>query len=196
MKAKTAKIYNWATEKASSSRSSAWVALLFALEIFLFIPLDAVLMFCCSQNKRKIFQYVTIAALASTLSGCIGYFLGHLLWDMIGSYIVPHLISPSAFEKISLHFEQYEHWAVFLGALLPFPLKALTLAAGVFHLPFFPFVCCLAAARLFRFAIVGSAMAFWGEQLKTFMDKHFHYVIVLIGIKILLGLFFFWVLAQ
>ena len=196
MKTKTARLYHWASEKANSKNSSVWIGLLFLLEIFLFIPLDAVLMFFCLQNRQKIFYYVTIAAAASLASGLIGYFLGHFLWDWIGSYIVPHLISASFFEKIGLHFAQYENWAIFLRALLPLPLKAISLAAGVFHLPLLPFISCLAAARLLRFMIVGSAMAFWGEKVKAFMDKHFHHIILLVALKIVLALALFWLAAR
>jgi membrane protein YqaA with SNARE-associated domain len=196
MKAKTAKLYHWATEKANSKRASLWIGLLFSLEIFLFIPLDAILMFFCLQNRQKIFYYVSIAALASLFSACLGYFLGHFLWEWIGPYIVPQFMSLSFFTQIGLHFQQYESWAVFLGALLPFPLKALSLTAGVFHLPLLPFICCLAAARLLRFMIVGAAMVFLGEKVKTFIDQHFHYIILLIAAKLALAIGFFWIVAQ
>ena len=196
MKDKTAKLYHWATEKANSKRASIWIGLLFFLEIFLFIPLDAVLMFFCLQNKQKIFYYVLIAAVASLFGACVGYFLGHFLWEWIGPYIVPNLISLSLFNQIGIHFQQYESWAVFLGALLPFPLKALSLTAGVFHLPLLSFICCLAAARLLRFMIVGAAMAFWGEKVKMFMDRHFHLMMILIAVKATLALGIFWIAAQ
>lgn len=196
MKARTEKIYLWATEKANSKNSPLWIALLFSLEIFLFIPLDAVLLFFGLQNRKKIFYYATIAGIASTLSGCLGYFLGHFLWDAISSYVVPNLISHGFFDRLSGHFEQYEHWAIFFGSLLPFPLKALSLVAGVFHLPFFPFLCCLLAARLLRFTLVGCAVAFWGDKVKSFMDKHFHRIMLLIGAKIALAFLFFWALAK
>jgi len=196
MKARTEKLYLWATEKANSKNSPLWIALLFSLEIFLLIPLDAVLFFFGLQNRKKIFHYAIIGAIASTFSGCLGYFLGHFLWDSIGPYVVPGLISSSSFEHFSLHFEQYEHWAVFFGSLLPFPLKALSLIAGVFHLPFFPYFCCLLAARLLRFTLVACAVAFWGEKVKGFIDRHFHQIMLLVFAKIALAIVFFWILAK
>ena len=196
MKTRTAKLYHWAMEKASSRLAPLWIATLFSLELILFIPLDAILMFFCLQNKKKTFYYVLIAAFSSTLSGVIGYLLGHFLWDLIGSYIVPHFISSSAFATMSLHFQNYENWAVFLGALLPFPLKALSLSAGVFHLDLFPFICCLTAARFLRFFLVGGAMMIWGEKVKTFLDKHFQQVLLIIGAKIITAFAFFWILAH
>jgi len=196
MKASTTKLYNWATQKANSTRSPLWIGLLFFLELVLFIPLDTVLVFFCLQNSRKTFLYIFIAAIASTLSGAIGYLLGHFLWDVIGSYIVPCLISAPLFAKISSHFQLYENWAVFFGSLLPFPLKALSLTAGVFHLGLLPFISYLFLARLLRFSVVGSAVLVWGEQLKSFIERHFRWIVILLGAKIALAAGFVFLLAK
>lgn len=195
IRAATTKIYNWATEKANSTKAPLWIGLLFFLELFLLLPLDAVLMFFCLQNPRKTFLYISIAAVMSTISGVIGYLLGHFLWDLIGPYVVPHLISTAFFERISNHLEAYSGWAVFLGSLLPFPLKAISLASGAFHLSLTGFIASMFAARLLRFALLGSAMLFWGEKAKIFLDKHFHNISLAIGIKIAAAILFFWVLS-
>ncbi len=196
MKTGTTKIYNWALEKATSEKAPFWVAFLFSLELFLFIPLDAIMVFCCLHNPRKTVLYVLIASVASTLSAILGYFFGHFLWDLIGSYVVPHLISTAVFERMASHFQLYENWAVFIGSLIPFPLKALSVTAGVFKLAFFPFFCCVLAARLLRFGLLGGAVVLWGEGLKAFVDKHFHRIILLIGAKIVAAFLFFWAMAS
>jgi membrane protein YqaA with SNARE-associated domain len=196
MKASTSKLYTWATQKANSTKSPLWIGLLFVLELVLLIPLDAILAFFCLQNPRKVFLYISIGTVASTISGTAGYLLGHFLWDAIGTYVVPSLISTSLFDRMSNHFQLYEHWAVFFGSLLPFPLKALSLGAGVFQLGLVPFASYLFMARLLRFAIVGSAMLIWGEQLKAIIERHFRWIVLLIGAKIALATFFLWSLAQ
>lgn len=196
MKTITNKLYNWAILKANSTKAPLWIGFLFLLEIILIIPLDAVLMFFCLQNPKKTFLYVLIAAIASTISAAAGYLLGHFLWDLIGPYVVPHLISSGSFNRISDHFQLYENWAVFFGSLIPFPLKALSLTAGVFHLGLLPFIVYFLIGRLLRFAIVGSAMLLWGERVKIFIDRHFHRVILLIGAKVVLAFAFFWAIAK
>ena len=196
MKRHSTKLYNWAIEKASSEKAPLWLALLFSMELFLLIPLDAVMAFFCMQKRSNIFLYIMIATLASTVSGLIGYLFGHFLWDLVGNWVVPHLISTTAFARMSTHIQQYENWAVFFGALLPFPLKALSLVGGVFHLGLAPFITCLAAARIFRFSLVAGLMAFWGDKVKIFVDRHFHSIFMVIGAKIAVALLFFWVLAK
>lgn len=196
MKAHTTKLYNWAITKAESRKSSLWIGLLFFLEIALFLPLDAVLMFFCLQNRRKTFLYILLATVASTISGLIGYLLGHFLWDIIGPYVVPHLISTAAFTKISMQFQNYESLAIFFGALVPFPLKVLTLSAGVFHLGILPFITYFMCARLIRFLLIGGSMLIWGNQVKNFLDRHFHRVIMLIGAKMAAAFLFLWAVAK
>ena len=98
VKKSTTKLYNWAIQKASSEKATYWLAFLFLLELFLFIPLDAVLMFFCLQKRTKILLYVAIATIASTISGLVGYLMGHFLWDLIGGWVVPHFISTGTFD--------------------------------------------------------------------------------------------------
>lgn len=196
MKTNATKFYHWANAKASSSKAPLWLGLLFFLELVLLVPLDAIMIFFCLQKRNHIFLYVMIATIASTLSAVGGYLLGHFLWDLIGNWVVPHLIPLATFEQISHHLEAYENWAVFLCALFPLPLKALSLISGVFHLSFFPFVTCLTTARLIRFGLIGTVMAIWGEKLKLFLDRHFHRVFLLLGAKIALATGAFWVLAR
>lgn len=196
MKAQTAKLYSWATQKATSSRSPLWIGLLFALELVLFLPLDAVLMFFCLQNPRKTLLYVLVASGASVISGTCGYLLGHLLWDMIGDFVIPHLISMATFAKMASQLQTNENWAIFLSSLLPFPLKLVSLTAGVFHLEFLPFITALSIARLFRFALVGGAMLIGGERVRSFVDRHFHRLLLLVGAKVAAGFVFFWALAR
>ena len=196
MKEQTAKFYNWALEKASSSKAPYWVALLFVLELFLFIPLDAVLMFFCLQDRRKTILYVVIAALASTLSAALGYLVGHFLWDLVGPFIVPTLISGASFERISAHLQEYENWGVFLAALIPFPLKAVTLVAGVFHLKFAEFISFIFLARLLRFSLIGAAMILFGEKVKSFVDRHFQKIFMAIGAKTALIFLMVWAFAR
>jgi membrane protein YqaA with SNARE-associated domain len=192
----TGRLYQWAIQRTESSRAPLWVALIFFLELILFVPLDAILMFFCLQNRKRIFLYVLIASLASTLSGLCGYLLGHFLWDIIGPYIVPHLVSASVFERFSVHYQNHEIWAVFFGSLLPIPMKVLSLSAGIFHLGFGPFLACLFFARFLRFSLVGIAMHLWGEAVKGFVDRHFNGIFVIIGAKIALGFAFFYAIAR
>lgn len=194
--ANSGKLYQWALQRTESKHAPLWVGLFFFLELVLFIPLDVVLIFFCLQNRSRIPLYIMIATIASALSASIGYLLGHFLWDLIGPYIVPKLISLSAFERFSGHYQAHESLAVFLGAFLPFPMKVLSLSAGVFHISFLPFLLFVFLARTLRFSLIGISMFLWGEKVKAVVDRHFHRILLILGAKISLGFALFYLFAN
>jgi membrane protein YqaA with SNARE-associated domain len=172
------------------------MGMLFVLEIALILPLDAILMFFCLQNRRKIPLYIAIATLASTLSGSIGYCLGHFLWDCIGPFVLTHIIPAASFAKLSLHFQNYESLVVFFGAITPFPIKILSLASGLFHINYWVFLAYFLAARFVRFSLIGIAMILWGDKVKLFLDRHFHNVLLAIFAKMALVSSFVYFLSK
>jgi membrane protein YqaA with SNARE-associated domain len=196
MQTGTAKLYNWTIEKASSGIAPFWLGVIFSLEILLIIPLDAVLMFFCLQRRQNILLYICIGTIASTISACIGYLLGYYLWDFIGPWVVPYLVSPALFAKVSAHIQMMEQVAIFVGALLPFPIKAISLCSGVFSLNLATFLSCIATARLVRFTLVGASMAIWGEKVKIFLDRHFNKVFLAIGAKLVITMLVIWLFTH
>lgn len=196
MKAMSQKFYNWGVAKANSPHSTKWLGALFFLEVFLFLPLDAILAFFCLQTPRKTALYGTVAAITSTISGLMGYAVGYFLWDLIGSYVVPHLISASLFANMSQHLQAHEGLAIFIGALAPLPIKALSLASGVFHLALPSYLAYMLTARFCRFFLIGGGMCLWGEKGKVFLEQHFHRVVVAIGAKIAIAIALVWALAR
>lgn len=194
--ANTSRIYNWAIQRTESKNASLWFGLLFCMELVLFIPLDAIMIFFCLQNRSHIPRYIILAIAASALSGFCGYLIGHLLWDLVSPYILGTIVSPASFDHIASHYQAHETGAIFFGSLFPFPLKVLSLSAGLFHLKFAPFLMILLIARLIRFSILGALMLIFGERLKTFVERHFNRLLVLLGAKVAAGLTFFWMIAN
>jgi membrane protein YqaA with SNARE-associated domain len=189
------KIYDWAAKKANSRFAGLWLGVIFFLEIFFFLPMDAILLLFCLENPAKRYRYALIATGASLASGLFGYLLGLVAWDYLGPYVLDHLISNGLFERITQHYQDHQHTAVFLGSFLPIPFKAVTLSAGVCELALLPFLGVLFLARLVRFFIIAKVVHKWGAQIKTFVDKHFHRFVIAVGAKIVLALGFFWALS-
>lgn len=196
MAANAGRLYQWAIQRTESNRAPIWIGLIFLLELVLVIPLDTILVFFCLQKRHWIFLYVIISSVASMVSGLCGYLLGHFLWHLIGPYVVPHLISASAFDHFAVHYQNFENWAVFIGSFLPLPIKVLSLSAGMFHLGLLSFLGFLFLARLLRFSLVGGAMYLWGDRVKAFVDRHFRGLFLIVGAKIAIGFAFFYLLAQ
>lgn len=190
------RVYDWAAEKASTSHAPFWLGVVFLLELVLFLPLDALLMLFCLENPQRRYLYALMATIASAISATIGYFIGYLLWDTVGTFVINHLISQASFDRLVQHYTMYENWAVFLGSLLPLPFKVVSLSAGFCQLTFSTYLLFVIAARSLRFFLVAEMMNIWGPRIKTFVDRHFKGILVAIGAKAAIAFTFFWVLGK
>jgi membrane protein YqaA with SNARE-associated domain len=188
-------IHTWASEKAQSRFASIWLGVIFFLEMVFFLPMDAILLLFCLESPTRRYQYAAVAMTASVASGLVGYLLGLAAWDVLSPYVLDHLISTQFFERISCHYQQHQHWAVFVGSLLPIPFKAVTLSAGVCELALFPFLAAVCFARMARFWLIAHAIGRWGIQIKAFVDRHFGNILLAVGAKIALMFAFFWALS-
>lgn len=189
------KIYIWASLKANSRFSTLWLGAIFFLELFFFLPMDAILLLFCLENPAKRYQYAAVATAGSVACGLVGYLLGFAAWEALSPYVLDHFISTGFFERLSNHYQHSQHAAVFVGSLLPIPFKAITVTAGVCSLAFVPFLGAVMLARGARFFLIAKAVQKWGLQIKIFIDKHFHRFLFAVGLKILLTFSFFWALA-
>ena len=188
------RVYTWASGKANSRRAPVWLGVIFLLELVFFLPMDALLLVFCLENPQRKYTYAMMATLASAVTGVIGFCLGFLAWDVLQPYILDKWISTAFFERITLHYQAIQNWAVFLGALIPVPYKAVTLSAGVCSLAFLPFLGAIIAGRLMRFFLIAKVVGKWGVPIKAFMDRHFHRVMVAVVLKIGIALSFLWFL--
>jgi membrane protein YqaA with SNARE-associated domain len=189
------KFYQWASAKAKERLAPLWLGLIFLSELIFFIPMDAILLMFCLENPSRRYFYALMATVASIVTGVIGYCLGHAAWDFLEPYILDRWISSAFFNRLCDHYQAAEGWAVFIGAFLPVPYKAITLSAGVCHLPLVPFLGAIIGARLLRFFLIAKATEKWGLQIKAFIDKHFHRFVIAVGIKIAFVISFFWALS-
>lgn len=189
-------IYDWAARKAHSPHASWWLALIFFLEMFVFLPMDALLILFCMHNPQRRYAHAWVSVLSSLFIGLIGYGIGYLLWDSMGTFVTRYLVSPAFFERLVNHYNEYEYLAVFLGSFLPIPFKAITISAGFCKLPLVSYVIALFLGRAVRFFLIAKAMQYFSTQMRVFIDRHFGGILLAFVVKLVLTVLFFWVLGQ
>ncbi|MFA5074820.1 MAG: VTT domain-containing protein [Candidatus Babeliales bacterium] len=183
------KIYETVGIKVNSKYATWWLAGIFFIEAFLFMPIHTVLALYCIHNNKKSFFYALIATLASVVGGICAYFAGALLWDSVGKTIVNLFISQETFNQAIEKYKLYQNWVVFVGGFTPLPYKAITLSAGFCRLPLIPFIFFSFLSRGLRFFMLAAAIRIWGEKIKKFLDKNLNLItIILLAIIILVFL--------
>ncbi|MEN9343535.1 MAG: hypothetical protein RLZZ453_322 [Chlamydiota bacterium] len=190
------KIYDWASRKAYSPRAPLWLAFIFVLEMFVFLPMDALLILFCMHNPERRRTYAFVSTATSLVIGLIGYGVGYWLWDCIGGFVTQYLVSPAFFDRLVAHYTEYEYLAVFLGSLLPIPFKAITISGGFCKLPLLGFVVGMTLARALRFFFLAEMMLYWNAAVRKFIDRHFSTLVSAFILKTVLTVAFFWVLGK
>lgn len=139
-----------------------------------FLPLpggaDAVLMTLSHLNHTMMPVYVLAAVAGSTLGCLFPYWLGRKTGQA-----ALNKFSPEKRERVLHLLDNYDTWAMLVGAVLPppFPLKLFLITAGVFRMSVWRFLLALAIGRTVRFTLEGVMAVRYGEQAAQLFKQHY-----------------------
>lgn len=186
------RLYDWLGKQVHSPYAVPLLALLFYIEaIFLFIPVDPILMLYCMEFHKRSYFYAFVATISSVLGGITAYYIGTALWATIGQTLVSYILSQETFDHAVDQFREHQNWAVIIGGFTPVPYKAVTLSAGFCKLPLIPFIINSIISRGARFFLVAGIIAIWGNQMKVYIDRYFNILAVLFVILVGLSMWLF-----
>jgi membrane protein YqaA with SNARE-associated domain len=172
-------VIGWAQ---SPSANIALFVIAFAESSFFPIPPDILLITMALIRPQEAFVLALICSAGSVLGGIFGYFLGWLG----GRPLLHRVFSEEKILMVKNAYEKYEVWAIAVAGFTPIPYKLFTLSAGTFEIPFTPFLAASAVSRSARFFLVGMAIYFWGEPVRTILEKYFNWV-TLVFMALLVG---------
>jgi membrane protein YqaA with SNARE-associated domain len=172
-------VIGWAQ---SPSANIALFVIAFAESSFFPIPPDILLITMALIRPQEAFVLALICSAGSVLGGIFGYFLGWLG----GRPLLHRVFSEEKILMVKNAYEKYEVWAIAVAGFTPIPYKLFTLSAGTFEIPFKPFLAASAVSRSARFFLVGMAIYFWGEPVRTILEKYFNWV-TLVFMALLVG---------
>ena len=158
----------------------------FAESSFFPIPPDVLQIALSMERPKRSFRYALVSTLASVAGAVLGWFIGYALWESLGPYFVPRLISQANMDKVRLFFDEWGFLALFAAAFTPLPFKAFTITAGIMGMNIPVFLAACLIGRSLRFYIVGTLFYFFGPTVKGFIDRYFGiltflFLILLVG---------------
>lgn len=181
------RLYRWVVGWADHPGGGIALAVVAFTESSIFVvPPDVLLIPLAFGRPRKSFFYAGICTLASVFGGAVGYLIGFAAWSVVGEFFFRFLISESAFQRVAELYSHHTFWAVCIAGFTPIPYKVFTLAAGVFQIPFLPFLLASLVGRGGRFFLVAATIFFFGERVRGFIEKRFElftalFVLLLVG---------------
>ena len=182
------KLYNWVLSWSESKWSSyALFILAFAESSFFPIPPDVLLLALSVGKPEKSFFYAFLCSAGSVIGGIFGYFIGLKFMNIIGSGIVSLYGFQEKMDQIGHLYREYDAWAVSIAGFTPVPYKVFTIAAGIFEISLPVFIIASLFSRSMRFFIQACLIYFFGEKIKSFIDRYFNILAVSFTILLVAG---------
>lgn len=179
------------------------VSILFVLafceSIFFPIPVDVLLIALCVSIPSRSFWFAAICTAGSVLGAFGGYAIGYWLWyEGIGDsqtysglamFFFEHLpgFTEHNFEAVAQKYHELGFWAIFTGGFTPLPFKIFTISGGIVQLNLATFFIASLLSRASRFLLVATLFHFFGESIKSFIDKHLGWLSVLFVVLLIAG---------
>jgi membrane protein YqaA with SNARE-associated domain len=191
------KLYDWVLSWAEKpSAQLVLFVLAFAESSFFPVPPDVLLIPLVLGARKKWFRLALIVSLGSVLGGVFGYLIGHYLWwagpgtpSNVAHFFFNNIpgFSETAFWKMQEKYFEYGFWIVFTAGFTPIPYKIFTISSGAFDLSFLTFMLASFVSRSARFFIVAFLIFWFGEPIKTFIDKYFNWLALLFTVLLIGG---------
>jgi len=181
------RLYDWCLGAAHKPHAM-WImsAVAFAESSFFPVPPDVMLIPMSLARPRRAYVMAAWCTVASVLGGLLGYAIGALLYDSVGTWLI-HLYGYG--DKVEAFRAAYARWGaliILLKGLTPIPYKIVTIASGLAGYDFWTFVAASIVTRGARFFLVAALLRIYGEPIRHFIEKQLGlwtllFAIVLIG---------------
>ena len=167
------RLYNWTIAKAADRRAVWWLALFAFVEASFFpVPPHPLLGLMCLAEPKKAVRFAVVATAASVAGGLLGYAIGYLLYDTVGTQLLALLGLTVSFPTAACYLRQYGAEVIMIKGATPIPFKLLTITAGFIGMPLLTFIGASIVSRSISFLIVGVLFRVFGAPIKAFIDKY------------------------
>jgi len=167
------RLYDWTMAKAAHPRAEWWLAGFSFVEASFFpVPPHPLLGIMCLAEPKKAIRFAAIATLASVLGGLLGYAIGYLVYESVGTQLLVVLGLSDSFPKAACYLREYGAEIIMIKGATPIPFKLLTITAGFIEMSLVTFVLASLVSRSISFMIVGVLFRMFGAPIKAFIDKY------------------------
>ena len=151
------------------------------------IPPDVLLIPMVLAAPGRAWLIATLCTVSSVAGGMLGYAIGALLFEAIGRPILDFYGYASQFAEFRSAYNDWGAWIVFGAGLTPFPYKVITIASGVTGLNLVTFMIASVLARGGRFFAVAALLWWFGEPIRSFIERNLGWLTALFFVLLLGG---------
>jgi membrane protein YqaA with SNARE-associated domain len=183
------RMYDWCIAEAGTPHAS-WImgVVSFVESSFFPVPPDAMLIPMSLARPDKAYFYATLCTLASVAGGLLGYFIGAVLYDSVGLWLISLYGYGDKIEAFREAYAQWGTWIILLKGVTPIPYKIVTIASGFSGYPVIPFVLLSFIARGTRFFVVAFLLNRYGLQAREIIEKRLGFWVTVSTLVLIVGI--------
>jgi len=190
------RLYDWCIAAADKPYAT-WLmgAVSFVESSFFPIPPDAMLIPMSLARPDKAWFYATVCTATSVAGGVLGYFIGALLYDSVGLWLMQLYGYGNKVEAFREAYAQWGSWIILIKGLTPIPYKIVTIASGFAGFNLLLFVVLSIVARGMRFYAEAFLLNRYGKEARAIIEERLGFwagiaaVVLIAGIIAALYLF-------
>ncbi len=149
------------------------------------IPTDIMLIPMAIADRKRAWLLGAMCTVCSVLGGALGYFIGAVLFDSLGSWLVALYQMGDDLVQFQQWYDQYGAWVIIGKGFTPIPYKLVTIASGFANYDFWTFMLLSLITRGGRFMMLAGLIVWKGEVAKDFIEKRLE--VALIAFLIFIG---------
>ncbi|HTS41073.1 MAG TPA: YqaA family protein [Xanthobacteraceae bacterium] len=166
------RLYDWCVAAAGKPHAS-WIMgiISFAESSFFPVPPDAMLIPMSLARPDRAWHYATLCTWTSVTGGLAGYFIGALLYDSLGHWLIQIYGYGDKVEAFREAYARWGHWIILLKGLTPIPYKIVTITSGFAGYNIFLFVLFSVITRGARFFLLAFLLNRYGGQARVIIEE-------------------------
>jgi membrane protein YqaA with SNARE-associated domain len=183
------RIYDWCIASAGKPHASWIMGLVsFAESSFFPVPPDAMLIPLALARPDRAWAYATLCTWTSVAGGLLGYFIGAVLYDSVGQWLIGLYGYGDKVEAFREAYAKCGTWIILLKGMTPIPYKIVTITSGFAGYNLLMFVLLSFVARGMRFYLVAFLLSRYGPRARVIIEERLTFWVTVSAAVLIFGI--------
>jgi membrane protein YqaA with SNARE-associated domain len=183
------RLYDWCIAAADKPHATWLMGIISFVESSFFpIPPDTMLIPMALARPDRAWFYATVCTVTSVAGGVLGYFIGAVLYDSIGLWLIQLYGYGGKVDAFRAAYVQWGGWIILLKGLTPIPYKIVTIASGFAGYNLFLFVLLSIVARGMRFYVEAFLLNRYGPQARAIIEERLGFWATVAAVVLVAGI--------
>jgi membrane protein YqaA with SNARE-associated domain len=183
------RLYDWCVNAAGRPYATWLMGFISFIESSFFpIPPDTMLIPMSLARPDRAWFYAHVCTLTSVAGGVLGYFIGAVLYDSVGGWLISLYGYGDRVEAFREAYAAWGTWIILIKGVTPIPYKIVTITSGFAGYSFVMFVLLSFVARGMRFYLLAFLLHRYGPRARVIIEERLTFWVTLSAVVLVLGI--------